>query len=133
MDKTALIKSINNGFKSLNVADKFKEEALKNIKLWLDDPLYIDYIPQIEYLTESNKWDLLLDSFYQVIPFGTGGRRGMVGIGQIGSMASQLQCLLKDIPSIYSKSMGLIPPQEVLSLLMMLGNFLKKAFSMMGD
>ncbi len=81
MDKTALIKSINNGFKSLNVADKFKEEALKNIKLWLDDPLYIDYIPQIEYLTESNKWDLLLDSFYQVIPFGTGGRRGMVGIG----------------------------------------------------
>jgi phosphoglucomutase/phosphomannomutase len=81
MDKTALLDSISIGFKTLNVADKFKEEALKNIELWLSDPIYKEYIPQIEYLTEAKKWDLLLDSFYQVIPFGTGGRRGMVGIG----------------------------------------------------
>ena len=29
----------------------------------------------------SAKWSLLVDSFYQVMPFGTGGRRGSVGIG----------------------------------------------------
>ena len=32
-------------------------------------------------MVEAAQFDLLLDSFYQVIPFGTGGRRGPVGIG----------------------------------------------------
>ena len=32
-------------------------------------------------MINTGKWDFLLDSFYQVIPFGTGGRRGLVGIG----------------------------------------------------
>jgi phosphoglucomutase/phosphomannomutase len=36
---------------------------------------------QINYLIEKENWDFLLDSFYQIIPFGTGGRRGLVGIG----------------------------------------------------
>ena len=48
---------------------------------WLTDSAYKDYVPQIEYLIESEKWEFLLDSFYQIIPFGTGGRRGLVGIG----------------------------------------------------
>ncbi|MBT8370107.1 MAG: phospho-sugar mutase, partial [Deltaproteobacteria bacterium] len=39
------------------------------------------YTPQIAYLIKTEKWNFLLDSFYQVIPFGTGGRRGLVGVG----------------------------------------------------
>ena len=39
------------------------------------------YRPQIEHLIESEAWDTLLDCFHQVIPFGTGGRRGEVGVG----------------------------------------------------
>jgi phosphoglucomutase/phosphomannomutase len=38
-------------------------------------------VPQIHYLIEAGQWGVLLDSFYQVIPFGTGGRRGPVGVG----------------------------------------------------
>ena len=39
------------------------------------------YWPAIAALVYRERWDLLLDSFYQVLPFGTGGRRGPVGIG----------------------------------------------------
>ena len=40
-----------------------------------------DYRPILERLIAQGAWDLLSDSFYQVMPFGTGGRRGPVGIG----------------------------------------------------
>ena len=31
--------------------------------------------------SRPEKWSVLLDRFYQILPFGTGGRRGAVGIG----------------------------------------------------
>jgi phosphoglucomutase len=43
--------------------------------------MFAAYVPQIDHLIASGQWEFLLDSFYQVIPFGTGGRRGLVGIG----------------------------------------------------
>ncbi|HNH48349.1 MAG TPA: phospho-sugar mutase, partial [Myxococcota bacterium] len=48
---------------------------------WLTDPQLADWRPQIEAMFEQKRWDLLLDCFYQVLPFGTGGRRGPVGVG----------------------------------------------------
>lgn len=69
------------GFSNLHVEQKYKDSALKHIEHWLTDEDFIDYQPQIDYLIESEKWDLLLDAFYQIIPFGTGGRRGPVGVG----------------------------------------------------
>lgn len=81
MEKSELLKAIEKGFTNLTLDYKYKKSALENIELWLTEEIYKEYIPQIEYLVEANKWDLLLDSFYQVIPFGTGGRRGLVGIG----------------------------------------------------
>lgn len=76
-----LILSVKEGFNLLQVESKYKESALENIKLWLTDKQFSQYKPQIIDLIERKKFDLLLDSFYQVIPFGTGGRRGPVGIG----------------------------------------------------
>lgn len=92
MEISEIITNIQNGFSELSIDNKYKSEALKNIELWLKDEIYKDYIPQIEYLVETKKWDLLLDSFYQVIPFGTGGRRGFVGIGpnRINTITIQL-------------------------------------------
>lgn len=40
-----------------------------------------DYKPLLAWIVKADKFDLLLDSFYRVMPFGTGGRRGPVGIG----------------------------------------------------
>jgi phosphoglucomutase/phosphomannomutase len=76
-----LIKRTQAGFKSLSIAEKYKESALKWLEVWLTDTAFKDYTAQIIYLIEEENWDFLLDSFYQVIPFGTGGRRGLVGIG----------------------------------------------------
>ncbi len=39
------------------------------------------YRPVLSALLDQGAWDLLADSFYQVMPFGTGGRRGPVGLG----------------------------------------------------
>jgi len=80
-DAKALVEKTKNGFKTLQVSEKYITSALTRLNQWLTDKPFEDYVPQIKYLIESKKWDFLLDSFYQVIPFGTGGRRGLVGIG----------------------------------------------------
>lgn len=76
-----LIQKLTKGFKTLNIDQKYKDQAILFITQWLTDPQYIDYSPQIKNLIDNNDWDYLLDCFYQIIPFGTGGRRGEVGIG----------------------------------------------------
>jgi phosphoglucomutase/phosphomannomutase len=69
------------GFNTLDVSEKYINSALKWLDVWLTDQAFSEYVPQIQYLIENGRWNFLLDSFYQVIPFGTGGRRGLVGIG----------------------------------------------------
>jgi len=77
----SLLNKTENGFNSLEVSKKYVDSALKWLETWLTDDTFKDYVPQIAYLIETEKWGFLLDSFYQVIPFGTGGRRGLVGVG----------------------------------------------------
>jgi len=57
------------------------ETALANLRLWLSEERYAVYRPLLVALLEAGAWDTLLDSFYRVLPFGTGGRRGPVGVG----------------------------------------------------
>ncbi len=80
-DNKELLEKTRVGFDALDISDKYKKPALKWIEVWLSDDVFSDYAPQTTYLIEMKKWDFLLDSFYQIIPFGTGGRRGLVGIG----------------------------------------------------
>lgn len=81
VDVEKLLRKTEAGFQTLSVPQKYKQSALHWLENWLTDKTFSDYVPQLEYLIETGKWDFLLDSFYQVIPFGTGGRRGLVGIG----------------------------------------------------
>jgi len=81
MDTKTLIAKAQKGFSSLEVSEKYIDAALKWLEVWLSDKAFNAYVPQIKYLIENGRWNFLLDSFYQVIPFGTGGRRGLVGIG----------------------------------------------------
>jgi len=80
-ETAAIIEQVRAGLKTLDISAEHQNEALKWLEMWLTDNTFRDYVPQIKYLIESEKWDFLLDAFYQVIPFGTGGRRGLVGIG----------------------------------------------------
>jgi len=50
--------------------------AAGNIRRWLTDSEYSEYLPQLTELIREGRWQELNDVFWQVIPFGTGGRRG---------------------------------------------------------
>ena len=51
-------------------------DARKNIRLWLTEPRYAEFSPQVAEHVALQKWRELDDAFWTVIPFGTGGRRG---------------------------------------------------------
>src|SRR5205085_7140230 len=57
------------------------EQALKYLRQWLTEPEFTPYRPQLDWLVQTRQWAGLLDRFYQILPFGTGGRRGAVGVG----------------------------------------------------
>ncbi len=78
---STLLDAARAGFDGLAVDPSFREAALANLAEWLDNEAVADTLPQLEALVAAGRWDVLLDSFYQVLPFGTGGRRGPVGVG----------------------------------------------------
>src|SRR5690348_1121208 len=76
-----LLEQAREGFRSVQVEDAPKWQALKFLRQWLTEPEFAAYRPQLEWLIRTAQWPGLLDRFYQILPFGTGGRRGAVGIG----------------------------------------------------
>ncbi|MFM8272876.1 MAG: phospho-sugar mutase [Gemmata sp.] len=76
-----LIAQARNGFAGIDADASLKQKALDNLGAWLTKPEFAAYRSQIEDLCAKGAWSVLLDSFYQVMPFGTGGRRGAVGVG----------------------------------------------------
>jgi len=76
-----LLAAARAGFATIDADAALKDRALANLTTWLTHPDFAAYRPQLEWLVATAKWSLLVDSFYQVMPFGTGGRRGSVGIG----------------------------------------------------
>lgn len=75
------LKEAKKGFEGLEVDDIYKKQALKFLEAWLNNDDFKSYQPQIIHLIKNKHFSYLLDCFYQVLPFGTGGRRGEVGVG----------------------------------------------------
>jgi phosphoglucomutase/phosphomannomutase len=75
------IEQCREGFRTVPVDEGLKEQALNHLRQWLTHEEFAPYRPQIEWLIASRQWPGLVDRFYQILPFGTGGRRGAVGIG----------------------------------------------------
>jgi phosphoglucomutase/phosphomannomutase len=69
------------GFKGIEADAALKDQALKYLGQWPTEAQFAAYRPQLEWLIQGKQWPGLLDRFYQILPFGTGGRRGPVGIG----------------------------------------------------
>ncbi|MBC7854568.1 MAG: phospho-sugar mutase [Pirellulaceae bacterium] len=57
-------------------AKKVTPVAAANIKSWLTEPRYSEYVAQVAEHIAAGKWKELDDAFWTIIPFGTGGRRG---------------------------------------------------------
>lgn len=52
--------------------------AAQNLRRWLTESGYAAYVPKIVPLIDSGKWSDLDALYWEVIPFGTGGRRGVM-------------------------------------------------------
>jgi len=81
VDTPSLLDATRVGFAGLDVAPAVQEEALTSLNIWLEDSRFAAYRAQLVALIEAGRWRTLVDSFYQTLPFGTGGRRGKVGVG----------------------------------------------------
>ncbi|MCH2115565.1 MAG: phospho-sugar mutase [Pirellulales bacterium] len=83
---------------------KLTQSAYDNLRIWLTEPRYAEYAPQVVDHIKEGKWRELDDAFWTIIPFGTGGRRGrMYDIGSnaindrtIGESAQGLANYVKD-------------------------------------
>lgn len=75
------------GIETVDLPSDIKASAAANLEEWLGADKFAglvspsDYTPILQWMVDSENFDLLVDSFYQMIPFGTGGRRGPVGVG----------------------------------------------------
>lgn len=76
-----LFERARTGLSALSAEPAVIDRTLAELERWLTDPVLAAWQPQLAGLIERGCFEALLDSFWQVIPFGTGGRRGPVGIG----------------------------------------------------
>jgi len=81
LGSTTMPQSLTAALTRLATDPAHAEAAATNIERWLNEDSFARYRPLLQALVEREQWDTLLDSFHRVLPFGTGGRRGPVGLG----------------------------------------------------
>ncbi len=57
-------------------AGRLSKASVAAIRRWLNEPPFAAYRDDLLHAIESASWADLDDAFYEVLPFGTGGRRG---------------------------------------------------------
>ena len=72
------VKTYFEKIESAVAAEKLTASAADNIRIWLTEKRYDQYVAGILEHIDSEKWGELDNVFWTVIPFGTGGRRGMM-------------------------------------------------------
>ena len=80
-DLAELLHATRLGVDTLGVAPDVAAATVEAVERWLTDRTFRSYGAQIRALIAAERWSVLVDSFYRVLPFGTGGRRGRVGVG----------------------------------------------------
>jgi phosphoglucomutase/phosphomannomutase len=80
-DWEQISKLLETEFTALSPNGQLVDKALSLLRQWLFDASFEAQASAVRAHINSGKYALLLDSFYQLVPFGTGGRRGRVGYG----------------------------------------------------
>ena len=76
-----LLEQATAGIGTVQVDATTRAQAIKHLTQWLSEPAFASFLPQLEWLIQQKQFSGLVDRFYQILPFGTGGRRGPVGVG----------------------------------------------------
>lgn len=79
MEDQALLDAVRAGFATVAVPEAVREEALTRFSRHLAQRP--EDRAQLASLVQRGAFDELVDQFYRVLPFGTGGRRGRMGLG----------------------------------------------------
>lgn len=77
MDTTNAQQAIRAAFEHKQLNQSSYDELHK----WLTDPEFEEFLPQLIAEIETGEWEVLMDKFYRVLIFGTGGLRGTMDIG----------------------------------------------------
>ena len=64
-----------------SIEHQLDSTTMLNIKKWLDGSYDSETKEEIRLLINKKKIEVLTDSFYKDLEFGTGGLRGIMGIG----------------------------------------------------
>ena len=75
------MEDVKQGFGRIGARPEIVASALASLEAWLANPALSGYRPYIEKLAVAGAYGELLDSFWRMMPFGTGGRRGPIGVG----------------------------------------------------
>lgn len=94
---------------------KLNQTAHDEIVKWLTDEEFSEFVPEVVRQITAANWDDLMDKFYRVLIFGTGGIRGIMDIGTnrinnyMVRWASQAyaQYLLKHKPDDYKRGVAI--------------------------
>ncbi|MEM9943825.1 MAG: phospho-sugar mutase [Planctomycetota bacterium] len=100
-DRTAILEKINQA----QAEGQLTGPAVENLNCWLTEQRYQEFVPGIVEHVEQGKWKQLDDVFWTIIPFGTGGRRGMmypfgsnaINSRTIGESAEGLASYVKEV------------------------------------
>lgn len=89
--------------------------AGKNIERWLTESQYADYVEPITDLINAGDWKALDQLFWEVIPFGTGGRRGRMA--EFGSATINPRTIAESAHglAVYLKSLGTLDGEAVVA------------------
>ncbi|MEX2007854.1 MAG: phospho-sugar mutase [Candidatus Levyibacteriota bacterium] len=60
---------------------KLNKVAYDEIVKWLTDEEFSEFTPRLIEKINNNEWENLMDSFYRIVIFGTGGIRGIMDLG----------------------------------------------------
>jgi len=60
---------------------KINQTAYDELTRWLTNEEFIEFAPEVKKQINAGNWEDLMDKFYRVLIFGTGGIRGVMDIG----------------------------------------------------
>lgn len=61
-----------------HAAGTITDHSARTMRAWLTEPRYAEFAPELAARIDAGRWKELDDVYWTVIPFGTGGRRGMM-------------------------------------------------------
>lgn len=86
---------------------KLSETAFTNLTRWLTEPQYAPYLATLLQLVDAGEFETLDTYFWEVIPFGTGGRRGLMS--DVGSATINERTIAESahgLATYYKKASG---------------------------